>query len=610
LLTESVSSPTLAAQIRELLSRYPSAKWHQWDPASRDNVRNGAKLAFGEYVDAHYRFDQADVILSLDADFLGSGPGSLRYARDFSKRRRPDDAAHMNRLYVVESMPTSTGARADHRLPMRPSAIERAAREVAAAVGVAGAAGGPGASAGVQALRPAEQKWIAAAARDLLAHRGRSLVTAGDGQPPAVHVLAHALNQALGNVGQTVVYTQTTEAEPVNQLESMRDLVADMNAGKVDLLVILGGNPVYSAPVDLKFAEAINKVQLRAHLSLYDDETSALCQWQIPEAHFLEAWSDARALDGTTSIVQPLIAPLYGGKSAHELLAALSARPERSAHDLVREFWSGSSRTLPTTEFDATWRRWLHDGVMPDTAFAPKAVTLALSALSPQPSALPPSGLEISFRNDPSVLDGRFSNNGWLQELPKPITRLTWDNAVLTSPATADKLKASQSPAFQGGEHGQIITDVVELNFKGRSVRGALFAVAGHPDDCVTVHLGYGRSRGGRVAAGAGFNANAIRTADALSFGSGVEIALTGETFPLACTQYHHLMEGRGMVRAVTRDEYLRDPQSVQEGPGIEPPPPKTLTLYPEVKYDGYKWGMAIDVNSCIGCNACVVGCQ
>ena len=601
ILTESVGSPTLAAQIRDLLSRFPSAKWHQWDPASRDNARAGSKLAFGEFADAQYRFENADVILSLDADFLGGGPAALRYAKDFTARRRPENAERMNRLYAIESMPTSTGARADHRLPMKPSAIEHAAREIAAGVGV------PGGSGAAQASSPADAAWIAAVAKDLRAHRGRSLVIAGDGQPTSVHALAHAMNQALGNAGRTVVYTQAAEAEPVNQLESIRDLVADMNAGKVDLLVIVGGNPVYTAPVDLEFADALNKVLLRAHLSLYGDETSALCQWQIPEAHFLEAWSDARAFDGTVSIVQPLIAPLYGGKSAHEVLAALSERPERSGHDIVREFWKVEKN-------ENEWRRWLHDGVMPDTAFAPKAVTVGRStseaAIRTPQSAPTPAGLEISFRNDPSVLDGRFANNGWLQELPKPITRLTWDNAVITSPKTADLLKASQRPSFQGGEHGQIITDLVELKFKGRSVRGALFAVAGHPDDCVTVHLGYGRSRGGRTAAGAGFNANAIRTADALSFGAGVEIAKTGDTFSLACTQYHHLMDGRGLVRAVTRDDYLRDPKSVHEGPGMEPPPPKTLTMYPEVKYDGYKWGMAIDVNSCIGCNACVVGCQ
>jgi MoCo/4Fe-4S cofactor protein with predicted Tat translocation signal len=607
ILTESVSSPTLAAQIRDLLARFPSAKWHQWDPASRDNARAGARLAFGEYVDAQYHLDQADVILSLDADFLGGGPGALRYAREFAKRRRPEDAEHMNRLYAIESMPTSTGSRADHRLPMRPSAVERAARDIAAAVGVAGTGRSSGSEA-TPSLKAAEQKWIAAVARDLAAHRGRSLVIAGDGQPPVVHALAHAMNQALGNERKTVTYTQAVEAEPIDQLESITALTADMNAGKVDVLVIVGGNPVYTAPVDLRFADALNKVQLRAHLNLYDDETSALCQWHVPEAHFLEAWSDARAFDGTASIVQPLIAPLYSGKSAHDVLAAMSERPERSGHDLVRAQWK-------IDKDETEWRRWLHDGVIPNSAFAPKS-TIAIpqsaiqSAIRNPQSAMTPGSLEISFRNDPSVLDGRFANNGWLQELPKPITRLTWDNAVLTSPATADRLKGSEHPAFQGGEHGQIITDVVELKLEGRTVRGALFSVVGHPDDCVTVHMGYGRSRGGRIAAGAGFNANAIRTSSALSFGAGLEVAKTGDTFSLACTQYHHLMEGRALVRAATREEYLRDPKSLHEGPGMEPPPPKTLTLYPEVKYDGYKWGMAIDVNSCVGCNACVVGCQ
>jgi MoCo/4Fe-4S cofactor protein with predicted Tat translocation signal len=601
ILTESVSSPTLAAQIRDLLTRFPSAKWHQWDTATSDNARVGAKLAFGEYVDAQYRFEQADVVLTLDADFLGCGPAALRYAREFAARRRPEDIERMNRLYAIESMPTSTGARADHRLPLKPSAIEGFARAISSAIGSGGSGGSRG---GPESGDPAaSQKFIAAVAKDLLAHRGRSLVVAGDGQPASVHALAHAMNQALGNAGKTVIYTRSAEAEPVNQLDSLRDLVADMNAGKVDLLVILGGNPVYTAPVDLQFGDALAKVQLRVHLSLYDDETSALCQWQIPEAHFLEAWSDARAFDGTVSIVQPLIMPLYGGRSAHEVIGAMSDRPERSAHDLIREFWK-------VDKDDATWRRWLHDGVVPNTAFEPKSVAIAQSAIESAtgnpPSAIP-GGIEINFRNDPSILDGRFANNGWLQELPKPITRLTWDNAVLASPATAARLRVAEKPAFTGGEHGQVITDLVELKYRGRAVRGALFQVVGHPDDCVTVHVGYGRSRGGRVAAGAGFNANAIRTSDALSFGGGVEVSRTGESFSLACTQYHHLMEGRGMVRAITREEFIHDPKAIHEG---DETPPRTITLYPDYKYEGYKWGMAIDVNACIGCNACVVGCQ
>jgi MoCo/4Fe-4S cofactor protein with predicted Tat translocation signal len=620
LLTESVHSPTLAAQIRELLARFPSARWHQWDPASRDNARVGSQLAFGEFVDTQYRLERADVILALDAEVLGCGPGSLRYARDFAARRRPFDAAQggpeqanrMNRLYAVETMPTPTGARADHRLPAKPSDVERVAREILARVGSSGPSGSSGSGARqdvAQGFSPAIAKWVDAVAKDLLAHRGRSLVVAGEHQPPVVHALAHAMNAALGNAGATVVYTRPVEAEPVNQLDSLRSLAEDMRAGKVELLVIVSGNPAYTAPIDLDFAGALGTVALRVHLGLYNDETSALCQWHVPEAHFLETWSDARAYDGTASIIQPLIAPLYSGKSAHDVIAAMSDRPERSAYDLVREYWK-------VGQDDSAWRRWLHDGVIPNTAFTAKEVLLKPDATTAKDAALatpkPPggeggSGLEIAFRNDPCILDGRFANNGWLQELPKPITKLTWDNAVLTSPATAERLKAAAWPSFQGGEHGQIVSDLVWVQFRERRVQGLLFPVIGHADGCVTVHLGYGRSRAGRVGSGTGFNANAIRTADALWSGSGCEITLTGDRGSLACTQYHHMMEGRHLVRAVTRDEYIHDPKSVREG---DETPARTITLYPEFPYTGYKWGMAIDINACIGCNACVVGCQ
>jgi Fe-S-cluster-containing dehydrogenase component len=318
--------------------------------------------------------------------------------------------------------------------------------------------------------------------------------------------------------------------------------------------------------------------------------------------------------------VQPLIAPLYSGKSAHELLAAFTDRPERSSYDIVREHWSGTAgraaidaagRAAIDAAFESAWRRWLHDGIVPDTAFAPRNMAVKAGAVaeafSPALQSAPSRSIELVFRNDPSVLDGRFANNGWLQELPKPITRLTWDNAVLLSPKTAGELKVGGTPSMQGGEHGQIISDVVELRYRGRTIKGAVFVVAGHPDLCATVHLGYGRTRAGQVASGAGFNANALRTSDAMSFGTGLEIVATGERYALACTQYHHLMEGRGEVRAITRDEFIRNPAALKEG---DETPPKTLTLYPEHKYEGHKWGMAIDVNSCIGCNACVVGCQ
>ena len=601
ILTESISSPTLVAQIRDTLARFPGAKWHQWDPLGPNNARAGALLAFGEAVSTQYRIEQADVILSIDADFLGGGPGSLRYTREFSARRRPEQADRMNRLYSVETMPTSTGARADHRLPLTPRRIEQFTRQLAAVLGVKGAS--------ARQDDVALETFVSAVSADLQAHRGSSLVIAGETQPPSVHLLAHAMNEALGNVGRTVFYTESVEAGPVDQLQSLRDLVGEMNAGKVDLLLILGGNPVYTAPADFDFANALDKVPFRAHLGSHFDETSARCHWHIPETHFLEAWSDARAHDGTVSIVQPLIAPLYGARSAHEVLAALGERMEQSGRDIVQEHWN-----VRGPEANAQWRRWLHDGIVAGTALPPKALTFrsdAVARLEPErPGEAPsPAGdsLEIAFRLDPSVADGRFANNGWLQELPKPITKLTWDNAVIVSPATAERLHAGGRPSMQGGEHGQILSDVISLAYRGRTINGPIFAVAGHPDGVVTVHLGYGRSRAGSVGNNAGFNAYALRTSDSLWNGTGVQVARTGDRRSLACTQSHHLLEGRNLVHTATREQYLEDPKSVHDG---EEPPPRILTLYPAVKYDGYKWGMAIDINACTGCNACIVACQ
>jgi MoCo/4Fe-4S cofactor protein with predicted Tat translocation signal len=602
ILTESVGSPTLAAQLRDLLRRFPAAKWHQWDAAGRDNANRGAQLAFGRHIDAQYRLDQADVIVALDADFLACGPGSLRYARDFAARRRPDRPDRMNRLYAVEAMPTPTGSRADHRLASRPSDVEAVAWRIAEGVGAVSTRALPGRA---NRLSRAEERWTDAVITDLASHRGAGLVVAGEHQPAVVHAITHAINERLGNNGRTVVYTEPVEAEPVDQVQSLKDLVADMNAGRVDALLIISGNPVYTAPADLGFADAMNRVTLRVQLSLYDDETTALCHWHVPEAHFLESWSDGRGYDGTASIVQPLIAPLYGGKSAHEFLAAITDRPERSGYDIVRDFWRTQSRAA---DFDAAWSRWLNDGVIPNTAFPPLQVAVApVAGGTSNADLLTPQQLEIAFRTDPSILDGRFANNGWLQELPKPLTKLTWDNAVFVSAATAARLGVSNTPDVVGGDHGQIIGDVVELRFRGRTVQGIGFIVAGHPDDCATVYLGYGRTRAGHLANGAGFNANLIRPADALWHGQGLEVARTGQRGSLACTQYHHLMDGRDPVHAVTLEEFRRD--------GARPNPnevvPRTITLYPaDHPYDGYKWGMAIDINACVGCNACIVGCQ
>jgi len=636
ILTETVASPTLAAQLRDLLEQYPLAKWVQWEPLGRHNAREGSRLTFGEYADPQYDIAKATVIVSLDADFLCTGPAGLKHARAFASRRRVDgDRAQANRLYAVESTATNTGSRADHRLPLRASEIEGLAHLLAWALGVAELPNPPTLEAG--------RVWIPELVKDLEAHRGQSLVIAGDGQPPIVHALAHLINDALGNVGSTVVYTQTAEAEPTNQLVGLQELVGEMNAGTVDTLLILGGNPVYSAPADLDFVAAMAKVPFRAHLSLYEDETSAQCHWHIPEAHFLEAWSDVRSDDGTVTIIQPLIAPLYSGKSAHEVLTAVADR-ERPGYDLVREFWSretGLSMDPPPlaavpvapvapaegqvgtpagvaggevaaadapaavaaapvpllSPLDRQWRKWLHDGLLPNTAFPPRTLAIQGDVVAHvRPAAAgAQTELEVVFRSDPSVYDGRFSNNAWLQETPKPLTKLTWDNAALISPTTAARLELANG-------------DVVELSEGGRSVRIPVWVAPGQAPDTLTLHLGYGRTRAGRAGNGTGFNVNPLRTTAAPDILTGVALTKTGETYLLASTQDHWSLEGRNLVRVATAAEFAEDPQFAQK---MEHLPITGLSMYAEHTNDSsYAWGMAIDQNVCTGCNSCVVACQ
>jgi MoCo/4Fe-4S cofactor protein with predicted Tat translocation signal len=597
ILTETITSPALANQMQTLLAAFPSAKWHQYEPAGRDNAREGSRLAFGEYVETRYRFDQAEVILSLDADFLIDLPGSLCYAREFiAKRRVHDGRKEMNRLYAVESSPSLTGAMADHRLSMRAGQIETiVTHAIAAELGIVDA------PTSRSLLDGSLAKWIAAVTRDLQKHRGKSLVVAGEQQPPIVHALAHAMNHALGNINTTVIHTNPVEANPVSQNASLRELAADMEAGKVEMLLILGGNPIFNAPADLNFAGQLSKVKTRIHLSLYDDETSELCHWHIPAAHTLETWSDARAYNGTVSIIQPLIAPLYGGKSAHEVLAVFTGQAGRTSHDLVHDYWKTQR---PSTDFEKFWQTSLHDGLIAGTALSAKSVAPRvdhLKSLVIQREAAvenplsTPTTLEIIFKPDPTIGDGRFANNGWLQELPKPLTSLTWDNAALISPKMAERLGL-------GNE------DVIELKYNERSVRAPVWITPSHPDHAVTVHYGYGRPRAGKVGTGTGFNAYALRTSASPWFGSGVEIRKTGKRYKLATTQMHYSMENRHLVRVGTLAELEKHPDFVKE---MGEDPPRELTLYPdEHKYEGYSWGMAIDLNSCVGCNACTIACQ
>ncbi len=652
ILTGAIASPTLAQQLRELKTTFPQMKIHTYEPSNNSNAIAGSKLVFGEAVEPVYQFDKAEVVLSLDSDFLSSHPANLKSIRDFANSRRLQNGKKsMSRLYAVETCPTNTGAKADHRLAVRASEIEALAREAAAKVGVEGITGGTPTS---------HAEFINALVNDLKAKRGKSIVLAGKEQSPMVHGLAYAMNNALGNIGTTISFVEPIEFNAIDQIESIKELAGDINAGKVDILVMLGGNPVYDAPADLNFVELIQKVSFTAHINSEDNETSGYSRWHIPESHYLEAWSDARTVDGTVSIVQPLIEPLYQSKSYHEMLAAFTDRPERTSYEIVREYWlsritalskaqsatpataqaavgqaaaktvvpaqatpatqaqttpakpstqtpvttpttpvtaaaASTAATAPSKDAENAWRKALHDGFIPNSAATAKPVTVKAGWASLNPQPLPPKdNLEIVFRPDTNVYDGRFANNGWLQELPKPLSKLTWGNAAHISPATATA-------------KGLINGDVIQLKLDGRSVDAPVWIMPGHANDSITVHLGYGRERTGKVGYGVGFNAYKIRSTSAPLFAAGVEYVKTGRSEKLASTQDHWAMEGRALVRDGTLEEYLKHPEYAKERVEV---PAKDMTLYPEFEYNGHKWGMAIDLNNCVGCNACVVACQ
>jgi MoCo/4Fe-4S cofactor protein with predicted Tat translocation signal len=585
ILTETITSPTLGAQLTEIKRLFPQSKWHQWEPAGAHSARAGAQLAFGAPVNTYYNLANAKVIVSLDSDFLASGPASLRYARQFAARRRVRDGqTEMNRLYAVEPMPTATGSKADHRLPLRAGDIEEFAWALATGLG---AANGP-----KQGENGDIYKWIGAIARDLQNNKGAALVIAGDQQPPIVHALAHVMNASLGSVGKTVFYTDPIEANPVDQVASLLDLVKDLDAGAVDLLMIVGGNPAFNAPVELGIRDRLMKARLRVHLDQYHNETSELCQWRLPEAHYLEAWGDARAFDGTVSIQQPLIQPLYNGKSAIEVLQMMTDQPATAGYDAVKGYWNTQHKGA---DFEAWWRKAIHDGVVPDSATASKTVAVRGDALAtPAQKRRLEGKLEVIFRPDPAIYDGRFANNGWLQELPRPITKLTWDNAAIMSPATAHRLGVENE-------------DMVELSYEGNKLKAPVWVEPGHVNGAVTLHLGYGRTKAGRAGTGVGFNPYGLRTSKALWQDTGLDAKKISGSYVFANTQMQQALDTRRhIIHSANLEEYKKNPEAPHEGAEV---PPRTLTMYPEWKYEGYAWGMAIDLTSCTGCSACVVGC-
>ncbi len=597
ILTEQSTSPTVAEQMDRCRRALPLARWHQYEAAGAANTWQGAELAFGRPYDTYYDLAKADVILTLDCDLLGDGPGHVAYARQFADRRRlvgrangtgghattgrPAATPHMNRLYAVEATPTQTGAIADHRLPLPPAAIWDALAHMAR-----GSASGE------------LPETLRLAVDDLNARRGRSLVAAGPQAPPEAHALVHSLNAQLGNVGQTVFYT-----EPLGRAEtagSLSELAEAMHAGQVDTLIVMGANPVYSAPGDLAFAQAMEKVGIRIHLGAYADETAALCHWHLPASHPLETWGDARAFDGTATLMQPTIAPLYDGRSPAEFLALLltpeGAAPQ-SGHALVRTTWQQLD--------DASWRQALHDGVVPATrtpTLRPTvrqsevrqvAATLATKAKTLPPAAGTTPDVTLLLRPDPSVGDGRYANNGWLQELPKPWTRLTWDNALLVGPALAESLGVKDE-------------DVVAVTAGAQRLEAPIWILPGQAPGTATLHLGYGRRTGGQVLAGTGTDAYPLLDS-ARGFSRAARIEPTGRHHELACTQDHFLMAGRDMVRSATVAEYTHHPDFAHAHGhhGDE-----DLSMFPPHDYPGHAWGVTIDTGACIGCNACVVACN
>jgi molybdopterin-containing oxidoreductase family iron-sulfur binding subunit len=571
ILTGNVTSDTLYRQIQSLRERYPRARWHQYDPLNRDTELQGSQMAFGRPVDTLYHLDRTRVLVTLDADLLSGSPASVRHARDLIATRNPDRGP-MSRIYAVESFPGLIGALADHRAALSPAQIERAAVELAQAIGIL-----PHDSS------EARSPFIASASADLLAAGGDALVVAGSSLSAHVHALVHAINHRLGARGRTFDHIDPVAHEPVAHADSIRSLAGAMAAGEVHSLIIIGGNPVYDAPVDLDFCGLLGQVPHSVHLSAYVDETSTCCRWHVPATHEFEHWSDIRAFDGTASIVQPLIAPLYHGRSPHDLLNAL-LRSSASGHDTVRDTWR--ARIVD----DDAWRRVLRQGVIDATASAP----LEVVARTPQlPRVTTRPELQIQFVADQSVRDGQFANNAWLQELPRSMSKLTWDNAVYLSPRTAAVLRVAAG-------------DVIELRQEGRSLRAPVWILPNHADHCLTLPLGYGRTRAGPVGDGVGFDAYRLRRSGAF-WHDRIEIARTGARHEFASTQNHARMQGRDIIRSATLKDFRGNPQFAVDSERKRVP---DVSLYPEHAYDGYKWGMAIDLNACIGCNACTIACQ
>jgi molybdopterin-containing oxidoreductase family iron-sulfur binding subunit len=608
-LAEPSSSPTLGDQKARFAATFPKARWIEWDPLSRDAAREGAAMAFGRPLRAHLDLAKADVIAAFDADILFDDPGAIANARAWARRRRAGDGT-MNRLYAIEAAYSLTGGSADHRFAVASALVPVVLGRLAAKLLEAGMALPQGAEAAREAIgRFAAHPWddprMARLAADLIAAAGKGAIVVGPRQPAAAHALAHVLNSALSNVGAAVWYSEDPEGGRPSHREAIADLASQMGAGLVDTLVVLGGNPAFDVPADLQFAEKLSKVRSSVRLGLYDDETSAVCRWHVPQAHYLEAWGDARGWDGTAGVAQPLIEPLYDGTSAIELCALLIDGKPGNGYELVRRTWGA---LVPAADFEKAWRRVVHDGVLAESRYAALIPAPASGWVEPAlklASTPLPDGasMELIFTRGSGVHDGRYANLGWLVELPDPITKLTWDNAALLNPQDAKDLGVTSS-----GDH-------VTITANGKSIVLPAFVVPGQPKGSVAVALGWGRRMAGRVGTGIGVDVNPLRANDA-PWRTKAQVERAPGRAVLATTQDHHIVDTLGkreqaaradlLIRTGTLAEYKERPEFAREMLEL----PHDAPLWKEHEYNGHKWGMAIDLTACTGCHACTIACQ
>lgn len=620
-ISEANSSPTYTNLKEQALSKFSNATWVTYEPFGEDKVLEGSRIAFGSRLRPHYNFENADVIVSLNDDFMASThPNSVEYAKQVSARRKVTNTnGEMNRIYAVEDSFSLTGSTADHRLKLKASQMEAFTYALAAAL--SSRINGLNAFSGYS-NEFSDHQWTTVLADELASNAGRSVLTAGREHKAEVHAAVAAINQALRNAGSTVNYLELPNDDGQSSTAAFTQLASDMAAGNIDTVVMIGVNPVHTAPADLDFENALSNVGTVVNLSDYVDETSKKVNWHVNRAHFLEAWGDGYSYGGTRSVIQPQIQPLHGGLSEIEFLSMIVSGEMTSGYDLVQQTFRG----YYSSGFTNRWRNILHDGIDSSNEFNTVNVSLSSgfsSAMSQAASnASSTSGLEIVIRPDATLYDGRYANLGWLQELPDPMTKITWDNVALMSPATAKKLGVRELGA------GDDNADVVEISVNDRSIRIAAWIQPGHADDVITLTTGYGREGIGRVASSyvdytaGGVNVYPLRGTDNMLFTS-ADVSKTGDTYEIACVQNHHDLEGRDMYRQASLSEYKENPdfasfKSVHTYPvpgmkeAAEMGENQPISLFDEQTYPDYEpqWGMAIDLNSCFGCGVCVIACQ